>query len=119
MPAEALQLELDVVLKPMSSSDVPLREGQPDASRDLDVNQRVPSQETLAVATQEPGTTTRSQEMLRQANIMYASMLYTMLLSGWNDGTTGPLLPRIQLVYHVWYSCFIGRRGEADIVHGF
>ena len=102
MPAEALQLE-GVVLKSMSSSDVPLpREGQPDApSRDPDVNQRVPSQETLALPTQELGTTTRSSEMLRQANIMYASMLYTMLLSGWNDGTTGPLLPRIQEYYGV------------------
>ncbi|PIL33534.1 MFS general substrate transporter [Ganoderma sinense ZZ0214-1] len=45
-----------------------------------------------------------SQEMRWQANVMYASMLYTMLLSGWNDGTTGPLLPRIQAVYHVSFT---------------
>ena len=36
-----------------------------------------------------------------QAHIMYATLLWTMFLSGWNDGTTGPLLPRIQVVYHV------------------
>ncbi|KAM5543017.1 hypothetical protein V8D89_003401 [Ganoderma adspersum] len=104
MPTEALPLE-DVVLKPMSNSDIPLREHQPEAFNS-DLNQPVQSEVTLAPPAQEPGTpvTTRSQEMRRQANIMYASMLYTMLLSGWNDGTTGPLLPRIQLVYHISFT---------------
>ena len=39
--------------------------------------------------------------MRRKAHVMYGALLYSMLLSGWNDGTTGPLLPRIQAVYHV------------------
>lgn len=107
MPTEALPLE-DVSLKPVSGFDLPLPpERQPsaadpdDSSPHLRLGQQVRSEETVVPPAQEPGTTTRSKEMLREANVMYASMLYTMLLSGWNDGTTGPLLPRIQLVYHV------------------
>jgi len=37
----------------------------------------------------------------RRANIQFAAMCFTLFLAGWNDGTTGPLLPRIQEVYHV------------------
>ncbi|PCH35321.1 MFS general substrate transporter [Wolfiporia cocos MD-104 SS10] len=37
----------------------------------------------------------------RNANIQFATMCFTLFLAGWNDGTTGPLLPRIQSVYHV------------------
>jgi len=37
----------------------------------------------------------------RKANIHFAAMCWSLFLAGWNDGTTGPLLPRIQDVYHV------------------
>lgn len=30
-------------------------------------------------------------------------LCWTMFLTGYNDGTTGPMLPRIQEVYHVRY----------------
>ena len=36
-----------------------------------------------------------------RANIQFTSLCYSLFLAGWNDGTTGPLLPRIQQVYHV------------------
>jgi fucose permease len=36
-----------------------------------------------------------------RARIQFTSLCYSMFLAGWNDGTTGPLLPRIQKVYHV------------------
>ncbi|KAA1472114.1 MFS general substrate transporter [Dentipellis sp. KUC8613] len=38
------------------------------------------------------------------ANIQFFSLCYTLFLAGWNDGTTGPLLPRIQSVYHVGFT---------------
>jgi hypothetical protein len=38
------------------------------------------------------------------ANLQYASLCWSLFLAGWNDGTTGPLLPRIQEVYHVCIS---------------
>ena len=37
----------------------------------------------------------------RLARIQFATLCWTLFLAGWNDGTTGPLLPRIQRVYHV------------------
>ena len=39
--------------------------------------------------------------MRRKATLMYATSCWCYFLAGWNDGTTGPLLPRIQSVYHV------------------
>jgi len=35
------------------------------------------------------------------ARIQLISLGWTLFLIGWNDGSTGPLLPRIQEVYHV------------------
>ena len=107
MPSEALPLE-EVVPKPVPIDlGVSLRERQPEAPTSMhdpdQIQVELRSVESLAPTTQETGTTTRLRAMRRQANAMYASMLYTMLLSGWNDGTTGPLLPRIQAVYHVRY----------------
>ncbi|KAI6043917.1 major facilitator superfamily domain-containing protein, partial [Pisolithus marmoratus] len=37
----------------------------------------------------------------RRAHIQFATLCWTLYLAGWNDGTTGPLLPRIQQVYNV------------------
>lgn len=42
---------------------------------------------------------TRQQRNI--ARIQYVTLLWSMIVAGWNDGTTGPLLPRIQEVYHV------------------
>ncbi|KAA1472113.1 MFS general substrate transporter [Dentipellis sp. KUC8613] len=39
-----------------------------------------------------------------RANVQFASLCLTMLLAGWNDASTGPLLPRIQAVYHVGFA---------------
>ncbi|KAK1225385.1 hypothetical protein PQX77_011675 [Marasmius sp. AFHP31] len=36
-----------------------------------------------------------------QGRLQLATLFWTMFLAGWNDGSTGPLLPRIQAVYHV------------------
>ncbi|RPD61356.1 MFS general substrate transporter [Lentinus tigrinus ALCF2SS1-6] len=40
----------------------------------------------------------------RLARIQFATLCWTLFLAGWNDGTTGPLLPRIQKVYHVGFA---------------
>ena len=42
-----------------------------------------------------------SKNSKRTANIQFAALCWTLFLAGWGDGTTGPLLPRIQSVYHV------------------
>ena len=42
---------------------------------------------------------TKSQR--KWTNVQFASCCFSLFLAGWNDGTTGPLLPRIQEDYHV------------------
>ncbi|TCD71912.1 hypothetical protein EIP91_000044 [Steccherinum ochraceum] len=43
-------------------------------------------------------------EMRRKANIQFITLCWTLFLGGWMGGTTGPLLPRIQQVYHVGFA---------------
>lgn len=42
--------------------------------------------------------------MKRKAWIQFAALCTAIYVAGWNDGTTGPLLPRLQEVYHVCHS---------------
>lgn len=42
-----------------------------------------------------------SPEVKLTAWLQYSSLCFTLFLAGWNDGTTGPLLPRMQEHYHV------------------
>ncbi|KIK69642.1 hypothetical protein GYMLUDRAFT_186853 [Collybiopsis luxurians FD-317 M1] len=44
----------------------------------------------------------RRFQILREY-IQLAALYWCLFLAGWNDGSTGPLLPRIQEVYHVSY----------------
>ncbi|PBK59802.1 MFS general substrate transporter [Armillaria solidipes] len=39
-----------------------------------------------------------------RVHVQFAALCWSMFLAGWNDGTTGPLLPRIQEVYNVNYT---------------
>lgn len=47
------------------------------------------------------GVTRQQRDLARR---QFAALLWPLLLAGWNDGTIGPLLPRIQKVYHVHIS---------------
>ncbi|KAI0356007.1 MFS general substrate transporter [Trametes cingulata] len=53
-----------------------------------------------------PSTTFQAStpSMRRKAQIQFAACCFTLFLAGWNDGSTGPLLPRIQAVYHVGFA---------------
>ncbi|KAI0654405.1 MFS general substrate transporter [Cubamyces menziesii] len=42
--------------------------------------------------------------MRRKATMQFVTLCCSMFVAGWNDGTLGPLLPRIQEVYHVGYA---------------
>ncbi len=39
--------------------------------------------------------------MRRRGWIQFAALCLAIYVAGWNDGTLGPLLPRLQEVYHV------------------
>ncbi|KAG8818316.1 hypothetical protein FRC17_010878 [Serendipita sp. 399] len=43
-------------------------------------------------------------QMRRRETIVIVAMCYALFLAGWNDGTIGPLLPRIQTVYHLGFT---------------
>ena len=63
-------------------------------------------QTSAPVSTTEPASHTKAVgaitgSMRSLARIQFAALCYCLFLAGWNDGTTGPLLPRIQEVYHV------------------
>ena len=36
-----------------------------------------------------------------RSQIQFMALCWSLFLLGWNDGCTGPLLPRIKEVYHV------------------
>ena len=50
---------------------------------------------------------TRTKKQKATERIQFAAVCWCLFLAGWNDGTTGPLLPRIQEVYHVCLSGFL------------
>lgn len=56
-------------------------------------------------STASASTTGLSQTQTHNAAIQYFALCFVFYVAGWNDGTTGPLLPRIQAVYNV--SCAI------------
>ncbi|KAF9263216.1 MFS general substrate transporter, partial [Marasmius fiardii PR-910] len=43
----------------------------------------------------------QSKAQIKRARVQLATLFWTHFLIGWNDGSTGPLLPKIQEVYHV------------------
>lgn len=52
----------------------------------------------LSDASPTPATT---PAMRRKGWIQFATLCWSIYVAGWNDGTLGPLLPRLQEVYHV------------------
>ena len=49
-----------------------------------------------------PAISAAQKAVYRRKNIIhFVTLCFAMFLNGWNDGTTGPLLPRIQLYYNV------------------
>ncbi|EIW55079.1 MFS general substrate transporter [Trametes versicolor FP-101664 SS1] len=58
-------------------------------------------QPSRAQSTTFPATT---PAMKLKARIQFATLCWSLFMAGWNDGTTGPLLPRIQSVYHVGFA---------------
>lgn len=47
---------------------------------------------------------TRTKKQKAAENVQFAALCWCIFVAGWNDGTTGPLLPRIQEVYHVGFT---------------
>ena len=49
----------------------------------------------------EESNSAQEKILRRRRLIQFATLCWCFILEGWNDGSTGPLLPRIQNTYHV------------------
>ncbi|KZT32778.1 MFS general substrate transporter [Sistotremastrum suecicum HHB10207 ss-3] len=49
-------------------------------------------------------STAKTPAIRQKAHIQFFALCYSIFLAGWNDGTTGPLLPTIQRFYHVGFA---------------
>ncbi|KAI0316667.1 major facilitator superfamily domain-containing protein [Amylostereum chailletii] len=94
------------LVKNAVTDDIELRP-LPTASTNVDKEQeirvRVPAAEdTEAVdSSNTSGMATRTKAQRIKMHLHITALCWTMFLVGWTDGTTGPLLPRIQDVYGV------------------
>ncbi|KAF9457978.1 major facilitator superfamily domain-containing protein [Collybia nuda] len=48
--------------------------------------------------------TIQTREQLLTERIQFIALCWGIIVTGWNDGSTGPLIPRIQLVYNIGYA---------------
>ncbi|EKM74811.1 hypothetical protein AGABI1DRAFT_116723 [Agaricus bisporus var. burnettii JB137-S8] len=55
-------------------------------------------------AVEQEGGDLRTRKQKNSEKIQFAALCWCLFLAGWNDGSTGPLLPRIQDVYHVGFT---------------
>ncbi|KAJ7194833.1 MFS general substrate transporter [Mycena pura] len=51
-----------------------------------------------------PSSAGRTKHHRKQERLQLATLCWTLFLAGWNDGSLGPLIPRIQQAYHVGYT---------------
>ena len=66
---------------------------------DLELNDLGRRPQHKSVTPDDTAVQTKAQRL--RARIQFLALCWAVYLLGWNDGTTGPLLPRIQKVYHV------------------
>jgi len=70
-------------------------------AKSLEVTAKTCSQDVT-----EENKDTRTRKQKATERVQFAAVFWCLFLAGWNDGTTGLLLPRIQEVYDVCYPAF-------------
>lgn len=92
-----------------SHSEAPLQ-GANDGSALLDSEElkrsvtadvKVEEEETTSSGARTPNGRTRKQ--LIASNLQFGALCVSMIVLGWNDGSTGPLIPRMRKVYNLGY----------------
>ncbi|KAJ7108818.1 major facilitator superfamily domain-containing protein [Mycena epipterygia] len=61
-----------------------------------------PNQEVSSDKSPAPSSTHKHHRV--RARIQLVTLCWTLFVAGWNDGSLGPLIPRIQQVYHIGYT---------------
>ena len=71
------------------------------ASENIEMKDRTVTPKPGTATTHFTDSVSKTNAHRVRARMQFISLCYSLFLAGWNDGTTGPLLPRIQEVYHV------------------
>ncbi|KAF8900936.1 major facilitator superfamily domain-containing protein [Mucidula mucida] len=83
--------------------DTPTRTRPPSPSKAIELDtlgeDRIQTAGLESIAYQETRPTDKGSSL--RASIRFFAVCWTKFLNGWNDGTTGPLIPKMQAVYHV------------------
>ena len=84
------------------ADDAKSKSGDPEAA-ESSLSERAPSFLTGDDMTSPAPTVSAAQkaEYRRKSNLHFLALCWGVFGMGWNDGTTGPMLPRIQEHYHV------------------
>ena len=85
---------------PVNHSYPPTKASSPNATLALDKRLGEVGASTATTAAPNDSPISQNTALWRE-KIVFTTMCGALFLAGWNDGTTGPLLPRIQEVYHV------------------
>ena len=64
----------------------------------------------------EESNSAKEKLLRRRRLIQFATLCWCFILEGWNDGSTGPLLPRIQNTYHVSVSVLVKPHAESNYI---
>ncbi|KIY67456.1 MFS general substrate transporter [Cylindrobasidium torrendii FP15055 ss-10] len=67
-------------------------------------NDKLGEQTEAVTALSNPVDPTLQRAYRKREYVQLGALFWCMFLAGWNDGTTGPLLPRIESVYNVNYT---------------
>ena len=95
LPTPDISFREDVIFVPSKNDDVEIAPSFPNSLApsikfDDDTDSTVPAISASQKAVQR-----------RKFLLTFLSLCFSVFLNGWNDGTTGPLLPRIQSYYNV------------------
>ncbi|EAU89256.1 hypothetical protein CC1G_03521 [Coprinopsis cinerea okayama7 len=81
---------------------LPASQGHSDAQAALGIDEKVDAASESTPETGSKGVEdNRTPAQKRAGRIQFYTLLWCLFIMGWNDGTTGPLLPRIREVYNL------------------
>ncbi|KAJ7252372.1 MFS general substrate transporter [Mycena haematopus] len=66
-------------------------------------SEKIPSIDSESEVNGSPSSALSKQHRA-QERIQLLTLCWTLFLAGWNDGSVGPLIPRLQQVYHIGYT---------------
>ncbi|CDO77091.1 hypothetical protein BN946_scf184473.g35 [Trametes cinnabarina] len=97
-------IELSDVVQPTQSSSTAVQGRVPDLEFGSALSQTLSRAEDRAAAQQSSVDVPLEETHRRKSRIHFFALCFCLFVNGWNDGTTGPMLPRIQENYHVGFA---------------